>query len=97
MCFIPYFICLSLFKRDLGCGSVGSYKGERSLDELKCWEVNNVEDLFSRLQGEVVDSAGEDKVVWMNLRNDKFSIKYLYAALEMGGSISFPTNIIWNS
>lgn len=39
-----------------------------------------VEDLFSRLQGEVVDSEEEDRVVWMNLSNNKFSIKLLYAA-----------------
>ena len=51
---------------------------------LNDWEVGKVEDLFSRLQGKVVDSAKEDKMVRMNLNNNKFSVKHLYAVLEPG-------------
>ena len=46
--------------------------------------MDKVEDLFSRLQGKVVDSAKEDKMVRMNLNNNKFSVKHLYAVLEPG-------------
>lgn len=31
----------------------------------------------------MVDSAGEDKMVWMNLRNNTFLVKYLYGTLEL--------------
>ena len=64
---------------------------------LNDWEVDNVEDLSSRLQGGVVDTIGEDKVVQMNLRNNMFLVKYVYATLELAGSVSFPNSIIWNS
>ena len=57
---------------------------------LNDWEVDEVEDLFLRLQGMVVDTEGEDKMVWINLDNNKFSVKLLYAALELGFASSFP-------
>lgn len=53
-----------------------------------------VEDLFSRLQGEVVDSDREDRVVWMNLSSKKFSIKLLYAALKLGGTFNLTKSVI---
>ena len=57
---------------------------------LNDWEVDEVEDLFLRLQGIVVDTEGKDKMVWINLDNNKFSVKLLYAALELGFASSFP-------
>ena len=56
---------------------------------LNNWELAIVEYLFSRLQGDVVDSAGEDKVVWMNFKNNKFLVRYLYAILEPGDQFPF--------
>ena len=49
-----------------------------------------MEDLFLRLQEMVVDTEGEDKMVWINLDDNKFSVKLLYAALELGFASSFP-------
>lgn len=45
----------------MGCRCVGLDKGKRPLEPLflltkNDWEVDIVKDLFSRLQGEVVDS-----------------------------------------
>ena len=39
----------------------------------------------------------EDKVVWLNSRNNKFLVKSSYVALEPKESISFPISVIWNS
>lgn len=59
----------------------------RSLND---WEVN------TRLQVMAVSNEKEDKVVWLDSRRDKFSIKTLYTILEPGGSMLFPAGIIWN-
>ena len=40
-----------------------------------------VKDLFVRLQGKVVGSVGEDKMVLMNLNNNKFFVKFFYMLL----------------
>ena len=64
---------------------------------LNDWKVDKVEDLFLRLQGKTVDSVGEDTIVWMNLYNNKFFVKYLYVALEPRDLVSFPKQIVWNS
>ena len=44
---------------------------------LNDWEVDEVGDLFVKLQGKAVDMAKEDKMVWMNLHNLNFSVKLL--------------------
>ena len=36
-------------------------------------------------------------MVWINLYNNKFSVKYLYATLESGSLVSFPKWVLWNS
>ena len=36
-------------------------------------------------------------MVWMNLDINKFSIKQLYAVLELGVVVSFSTRVVWNS
>ena len=38
-----------------------------------------MEDLFFRLQRMVVDTEGENKMLWMNLDNNKFFVKLLYS------------------
>ena len=40
--------------------------------------------------------AEEDRMVWMNLSNNKFSVKHLYATLELGVLISFSKSVVWN-
>ena len=46
---------------------------------LNDWKVDDVEDLFFRLQRMVVDTEGENKMLWMNLDNNKFFVKLLYS------------------
>ena len=60
------------------------------------WEVDEVGDLFVKLQGKAVDMAEEDKMVWMNLHNLNFSVKLLYATLESRVIMSFPRQVVWN-
>ena len=64
---------------------------------LNDWEVDIVEELFSRLQGEMVVGEEEDKVVWMNLSNNKFSLKLLYDALKLKEMFNFQKSVVWNS
>ena len=87
MCFIPF------FKSGMGGGSLGSNRERGHWNPcftraLNDWKVDKVEDLFLRLQGKTVDSVGEDTIVWMNLYNNKFFVKYLYVALEPRDLIS---------
>ena len=63
---------------------------------LNDWEVDEVGDLFVKLQGKAVDMAEEDKMVWMNLHNLNFSMKLLYATLESRVIMSFTRQVIWN-
>ena len=56
--------------------------------------MDEVGDLFVTLQGKVVDMEGEDKMVWMN--NLNFSVKFLYAALELGAAVPFLRRLVWN-
>ena len=67
VCFLPFFICLSHFKRGLGSEFIGSDKWEGHWNPyfsrlLNDWKLDDLEELFSSLQGVVVDSEGEDKV-----------------------------------
>ena len=34
--------------------------------------------------------------MWMDLRNETFSVKSLYATLELGSATSFPAGVVWN-
>ena len=38
----------------------------------------------------------EDRVFWTETKSDKFIVKSLYDALELGSYVSFPTSSIWN-
>lgn len=80
----------------LGLNRGGGHWNPLFLRPLNDWDVDKVEDLFSRLQRKVVDSVREDKMVWMNLYNNKYSIKHLYATLELWVLISFPKRVVWN-
>ena len=66
----PSLYALAISKKVWVAGSMDLDTRERSLEPcfskpLNDWEVDNVEDLFSRLQREALDNAGKDKVVWM--------------------------------
>ena len=58
-------------------------------------ELNDIEQFFARLQGKIVNGE-EDKSMWMDLRNETFSVKSLYAALELESSTSFLAGVVWN-
>ncbi|KAL6339477.1 hypothetical protein AAG906_033016 [Vitis piasezkii] len=49
------------------------------------------------LNGKSVQRDEEDRVLWTETKCGKFSVKFLYKALEPGSTISFPSNIIWKS
>lgn len=50
--------------------------------------------ILSRLQGMLVNSEKECKVVWMDSRKDNFFMKSLYTVLESGASIPFLMDVI---
>ena len=39
----------------------------------------------------------EDRVLWIETKCEKFSIKSLYKALGFDSSVSFPSNVIWKT
>lgn len=39
----------------------------------------------------------EDRLLCTKTKSDKFTIKSLYTAMELGNLVSFPMRIIWNS
>ena len=39
----------------------------------------------------------EDRVLWIETKCEKFSVKSLYKALGSGSSVSFPSNVIWKT
>lgn len=66
--------------------------GTRHLND---WELDNVEFFISRLLGKVVNRE-EDRVVWMDARINKFSMKSLYVVLESRRSIPCLVRVILN-
>ena len=52
---------------------------------------------FLQLHGLVIDGEWEDKMVWMYLDINKFSVKQFYAILEPRVVVSFPAWVVWNS
>ena len=64
---------------------------------LNDWEIVIVERFLARLQVKVVDEDKEDKVCWVETKSEIFSVKSLYASLETGGAVQFPTSVVWNA
>ena len=52
---------------------------------------------FSKSQSKVENVVDEDRVVWIDSRNDTFSMKSLYATFESRSLIPFLTRVSWNS
>ena len=61
------------------------------------WEVEEVERFLFAIQGKRMVTNVEDRVLWKETKDGKFSIKSLYSALELGSTVSFPKSIIWSS
>ena len=74
-----------LFKKKRGVG------GSRCFSKpFNDWEMESVERFLSCLHGLRVYRDEEDRVFWIEIKNDKFTMKLLYTALELGISSSFP-------
>lgn len=54
-----------------------------------------MERFLSRLKELRVHKDEEDRVLWIETKNGKFTVKLLHAALESRISTSFPWSIIW--
>ena len=51
---------------------------------------------LARLQDKMVVEGRDVKVCWVGTKSATFSIKSLYASLEAGRSVSFPTGVVRN-
>lgn len=67
------------------------------IKHLNDWELDNVEDFLSIHEGKSVKREVKDSVVWMDSRNEVFSIKSFYSILRSRHAILSPMAIIWNS
>ena len=61
------------------------------------WELEEVERLFCCLEGKKVRVDEEDRVRWMESKDEVFSVKSLYRTMQPVSLVSFPLKIIWNS
>ena len=64
---------------------------------LNDWEIEIVKWFLSRLQEKVVNGEGKVKVIWLKTKSGSFSVKSLYAFLELGSSAPFLVDVVWNS
>ena len=76
-------------------GEVGGWN-PRFLRPFNNWEFEMVERFLFSLQGKRVVFNLEDKLRWKEAKGGNFSIKSFYSALEGGGTVPFPTSIIWS-
>ena len=75
----------------------GSGWNPNFLRPLNDWEIVIVERFLARLQYKVVEEGKEDKVCWVDTKSETFSIKSLYASLETGRVVQFPSSVAWNA
>ena len=61
------------------------------------WEMDKVHSFLLGLNEKSVQWDLEDRVLWIETKCGKFSVKSLYKDLESGPSASFPLNVIWKS
>ena len=64
---------------------------------LNDWEIGIVVRFLARLQVKVVEEGKEDKVCWDDTKSRTFSVKSLYASLETGRVVQFPSSVAWNA
>ena len=67
------------------------------LRPLNDWEIVIVEPFLARLQDKVVEEGKEDKVCWVETKSGTFSVKSLYASLETGRVVQFPSSVVWKA
>ncbi|KAJ9706265.1 hypothetical protein PVL29_001676 [Vitis rotundifolia] len=61
------------------------------------WEMEEVGRLLCCLDGKMVRVDEKDRVRWVESKDEVFSVKSLYRALQPMSLASFPSKIIWNS
>ena len=61
------------------------------------WEMDEVENLLLCSSGKSVVVDVGDRVRWGESKDDTFSVKAPYKALELESTGCFPMKIIWNS
>ncbi|RVX04171.1 hypothetical protein CK203_015638 [Vitis vinifera] len=83
--------CFREMKEGTGVGFWKSIRKEWGL------EVGSVERFLSRLKELRVHKDEEDRVLWIETKNRKFTVKLLHATLEPRISTSFPWSIIWKT
>ena len=71
-----------------------SFDGDKQVVED---EVDEVHMFLLGLNGKSVQRDVEDKLLWIETKCGKFSIKSLYKALVLGPLVSFPLNVIWKA
>ena len=60
------------------------------------WEVEEVERFLLAIHGKRMVTNVEDRVLWKETKDGKFSIKSLYSAFELRYAVSFLRSIIWS-
>ena len=55
-----------------------------------------MESFLLKIQGKKLISGLEDRVLWKETKNRKFSIKSLYSAFELRYAVWFLRSIIWS-
>ena len=59
------------------------------------WEVEEVGKLLVTIQRRWLNPNLEDRVLWKETKDEIFSIKSLYSALDSRSDVQFPKSIIW--
>ena len=60
------------------------------------WEVEEAERLLETIQGRRLNFNLEDRVLWKETKDENFSVKCLYSALDSRSAVQFPESIIWS-
>ena len=81
---------------DVWSHSGGGVWTPRFSKRINDWEVIEVKHLLLRLQGRRVYSDAKDQVIWTKAKDERFSVKSLYKALEPERLGDFPVRVIWN-
>ena len=94
----PSLFAISLDKEawvvDVWSHSGGGVWAPRFSRQINDWEVFDVERLPLRLQGRRVYSDAKDQVIWTKAKDERFSVKSLYKALELERLGDFPARVI---
>ena len=60
------------------------------------WEMEMVERFLFSLQGKRVVTNLEDRILWKEAKDEKFSVRTLYNVIEGSSTVLFPKSVIWS-